>query len=133
MMGWNVSLPNLEDLAMKHDHGLGRVAATLAAAVFALGVTSLAGLAASPFEGTWKLTDTKGSPFEVTLSADGSAKGDRSGEKLSGTWKEENGSAVINWSDKWTTKITKMGDVYSKKAYENGKLMGVSSEVQKVK
>ncbi len=118
---------------MKHDHGLGRVAATLAAAVFALGVTSLAGLAASPFEGTWKLTDTKGSPFEVTLSADGSAKGDRSGEKLSGTWKEENGSAVINWSDKWTTKITKMGDVYSKKAYENGKLMGVSSEVQKLK
>jgi len=118
---------------MKPNHGLGRVAATLAAAVFTLGVTSLAGLAASPFEGSWKLKDTKGNPFEVTLSADGAAKGDRAGEKLSGKWKEENGSAVINWSDTWTTEITKMGDVYSKKAFENGKLMGVSSDVQKVK
>ena len=118
---------------MKSNLGLGKAAATLAAAVFALGVTSLAGLAASPFEGTWKLADTKGNPFEVTLSADGSAKADRSGEKLTGKWKEENGSAVIDWSDKWTTEITKMGDVYSKKAYENGKLLGVSSEVQKVK
>ena len=117
---------------MKHDHGLGRVAATLAAAVFALGVTSLVSLAASPFEGTWKLTDTKGVPFEVTLSADGSAKGDLSGKKLSGTWKEEGDSAVVDWNDKWSTKITKTGDQYKKTAYENGKSMGESA-AQKVK
>ena len=117
---------------MKPNNGLRRVAVTLAAAVFALGVTSLAGLAASPFEGTWKLVDTKGNPFQVTLSADGSAKGDRGGEKLSGKWKEENGSAVIDWNDTWTTEIIKLGDVYSKKAFENGKLMGVTSDVQKV-
>jgi len=117
---------------MKSNLGLGKAAATFAAVIFALGVTSLVSLAASPFEGTWKLTDTKGQPFEVTLSADGSAKGDRSGEKLTGKWKEEKGSAVIDWSDTWTTEINKMGDVYSKKAYENGKLMGVSA-AQKVK
>ena len=117
---------------MKPNHGLGGIAGTLAAAVFALGVTSFASLAASQFEGAWKLTDTKGNPFEVTLSADGSAKGDRGGEKLNGKWKEQNGSAVIDWGDTWTTEINKRGDAYSKKAFENGKLMGVSA-AQKVK
>ena len=118
---------------MNPNHRLGKVAATLAAAVFAFGVTSLASLAASPFEGTWKVKDTNGNPFEITLSADGSAKGDRSGEKLTGTWKEEDGNAVIDWGDKWTTNITKVGDLYNKKAYQNSKLIGVSSEVQKLK
>jgi|SRR5665648_111520 len=111
---------------------LGKVAALAAVVVLALGVTSLASLAASQFEGDWKVKDTKGNPFEITLSSDGSAKGDRSGEGLDGTWKEEDGSAVIEWGDGWTTKITKMGDQYKKTAYENGKSMG-ESEAQKVK
>lgn len=117
---------------MKAHRGLGKVAAILATVVLALGVTSLASLAASQFEGTWQVTDTKGNPFEITLSADGSAKGARAGEALSGTWKEEDDSAVIDWGDEWTTKITKTGDQYKKTAYQNGKSVG-ESEAQKVK
>lgn len=117
---------------MNPNHRLGKVAATVAAAVIAFGVTSLASLAASQFEGTWKVKDTKGNPFEITLSADGSAKGDRAGEALSGTWKEEGDSAVIDWGDEWTTKITKTGDQYKKTAYQKGKSVG-KSEAQKVK
>ncbi len=117
---------------MKAHRGLGKVAAILTTVVFAFGVTSLASLAASQFEGTWKVKDTKGNPFEITLSADGSAKGDRAGEALSGTWKEEGDSAVIDWGDEWTTKITKTGDQYKKTAYQKGKSVG-KSEAQKVK
>jgi hypothetical protein len=62
--------------------GLGKVTAFAAALVFALGVTSLASLAASQFEGTWKTKDTKGNPFEIVLSADGTAKGDRSWRRI---------------------------------------------------
>ena len=112
--------------------GLGKVAALATMVVLALGVTSFASFAASQFEGTWKTKDTKGNPFEIVLSADGSAKGDRHGEGLNGKWKEEGDSAVIEWGDGWTTKITKMGDQYKKMAYEKGKSMG-ESEAQKVK
>jgi hypothetical protein len=112
--------------------GLGKVTAFVAAMVFALGVASLVGFAASQFEGTWKTKDTKGNPFEIVLSVDGTAKGDRSGEGLNGKWKEEGDSAVIEWGNGWTTKITKMGDQYKKTAYEKGKSMG-ETETQKVK
>ena len=37
-------------------------------------VTSFAALAASAFEGAWKVKDTAGHPFEITLSSDGAAK-----------------------------------------------------------
>jgi hypothetical protein len=63
--------------------------------------------------------DTSGKPFQITLSADGSAKADRAGEGLTGTWKEEGGAAVIRWDTGWTTKITKEGDKYKKTAYDN--------------
>ena len=80
------------------------------AAVFAIALTSLATLAASQFEGVWKVQDTSGKPFQITLSGDGSAKADRAGEGLTGMWKEEGGAAVIKWHTGWTTKITKEGD-----------------------
>ena len=76
---------------------------------FAVALASAVAFAASPFEGKWKVQDTKGNPFEITLSEDGSAKGSRSGEGLSGTWKAEGDSAVITWESGWTTKITKQG------------------------
>src|ERR1700757_885629 len=69
-------------------------------------VTSFAALAASAFEGVWKVKDTAGHPFEITLSSDGAAKATR-GEGMTGTWKEEGNSAVITWNTGWTTKITK--------------------------
>ena len=37
---------------------------------------------------------------------------------MSGTWKDENGVAVIRWTEGWTTKIAKAGDSYKKSAYE---------------
>jgi hypothetical protein len=72
----------------------------------------------SQYEGTWKVKDTAGTPFEITLSSDGTSSADRAGEGMKGTWKEENGTAVVTWSDGWTTKIAKEGDVYKKMAYE---------------
>ena len=60
-------------------------------------VTSFAALAASAFEGVWKVKDTAGHPFEITLSSDGAAKATR-GEGMTGTWKEEGNSAVITWN-----------------------------------
>ena len=78
----------------------------------------VASLAASQFEGVWKVQDTSGKPFQITLSADGSAKADRAGDGLTGTWKEDGGAAVIKWDTGWTTKITKEGDKYKKTAYD---------------
>src|SRR5215467_2852588 len=89
------------------------MAAVTAASFF--GVTNFAALAASAFEGVWKVKDTAGHPFEITLSSDGAAKATR-GEGMTGTWKEEGNSAVITWNTGWTTKITKEGDRYIKAA-----------------
>jgi hypothetical protein len=94
------------------------VIAAVTAGIF-FGVTIFAALAASPFEGVWKVKDTSGHPFEITLSSGGAAKASR-GEGMTGTWKERDGSAVITWNTGWTTKITKQGDQYVKEAYRKG-------------
>jgi len=93
------------------------IAAVTATCLFS--VTSFAALTASPFEGVWKVKDTAGHPFEITLSSDGAAKATR-GEAMTGTWKEEGDSAVITWNTGWTTKITKQGNKYVKAAYRKG-------------
>ena len=95
---------------------------TMRAAVTAaclIGMTSLASLAASAFEGVWKVKDTAGQPFEITLSSSGVAKATR-GEGMTGTWKEEGNAAVITWNTGWTTKITKEGNQYKKTVYRKG-------------
>jgi hypothetical protein len=89
------------------------------AATTLLGVVTFAALAASPFEGVWRVKDTAGHPFEITLSSGGAAKATR-GEGMTGTWKEQDDSAVITWKTGWTTKITKQGDQYVKAAYRKG-------------
>ena len=63
---------------------LAKIAATLAAVAFAASI-SAAAFAASEFEGKWQVKDTKGKPFEITLSRDGAAKGKRTEEGLNGT------------------------------------------------
>lgn len=68
--------------------------------------------------GTWKVSDTGGQPFEITLKADGSAQASRAGEGMKGTWQEDGGGAVIKWDTGWTTKIVKEGASYKKMAYE---------------
>ncbi len=49
-------------------------------AALALTMTTFSSLAASQFEGTWKVTDTSGKSFEITLGSDGSAKANRTTE-----------------------------------------------------
>ena len=117
---------------MQTTRFLARTTAALAAIAFAIALTSAAGFAASGFVGKWKVQDTKGEPFTIWLSDDGTAKGDRSGEGLSGTWKEEGNAAVITWDSDWTTKITKEGDTYKKTAFEKGKPEGPATAAQKV-
>jgi len=101
-----------------------------------LGMASLTSLAASAFEGVWKVKDTAGQPFEITLSSDGVAKATR-GEGMTGTWKEEGMAAVITWNTGWTTKITKDGNQYKKTAYRKGQALDAlpanSSDAERVK
>jgi hypothetical protein len=98
---------------------IGKATTTILAAVFSVAVTSFSSLAASDFEGVWKVTDTGGQSFEITLSDNGAAKANR-GEGMVGTWHEEGGAAVITWNTGWTTKIMKEGDKYRKAAYSKG-------------
>ncbi len=106
------------------------------AAAAVLGASTAAGLAADPFEGTWKVSDTAGKPFEITLSSGGAAKADRSGEGMTGTWKSDGSAATITWDTGWTTKIAKSGEKYVKTAFEKGKADGTpanTSDAEKVK
>jgi hypothetical protein len=120
----------------KSMHRIGKALTIALAAVFIMAVATLTTLAASEFEGVWKVKDTQGQPFEITLSQDGAAKATR-GEGMVGTWKEEDKAAVIKWNTGWTTKIIKEGDQYKKIAYEKGQpLDGPStntSDAQKAK
>jgi hypothetical protein len=113
---------------------LRKSAASIGAAILAIGLSTAATFAASSFEGIWKVQDTQGNPFQIVLDGDGSARGDRAGEGLTGTWKEAEGSAVIDWESGWTTKITKDGGNYTKTAYEKGKAVtsGPGTPAEKV-
>ena len=95
-----------------------KAAAAVLAGTLALALTSVAGLAASEFEGKWKVQDTGGTPFEITLSADGSAQSNRAGKPMKGTWKEEEGVAVISWDTGWTSKISKQGNTYKQSVWD---------------
>jgi len=116
---------------------MGRTAmkATVIAACF-IGMTSLATLAASAFEGVWKVKSTAGQPFEITLSSDGTAKASLRSDMV-GTWKEEGQTAVISWKTGWTTKIIKEGNEYKKITYRKGQpesgTPASTSEAEKVR
>ncbi len=109
--------------------------AAVIAACF-IGMTSLATLAASAFEGVWKVKSTAGQPFEITLSSDGTAKASLRSDMV-GTWKEEGQTAVISWKTGWTTKITKEGNEYKKTTYRKGQSASgtpaSTSEAEKVR
>lgn len=121
---------------MQSRHFLRKAAAAFIVALFAVAVAPVSATAASDFEGTWKVQDTKGQPFEITLSPDGTAKGDRAGEGLTGKWKANDKRAVIKWDTGWTTRIVKTGDTYQKQAFENKPAKGDkpthTSDAQKV-
>jgi len=67
--------------------------------------------------------DTKGNPFSITLTGNGTAAGEKQGHALSGTWQDEGEAAVITWDTGWTTKLSKDGDDYKKTAYRAGASM----------
>ena len=102
--------------------------------ISAVAMTSSASLAQNnAFQGMWKVKSTAGKPFEITLSADGTAKATLRND-MTGTWKEEGQSAVITWKTGWTTKITKAGDHYTKTAYRTGQSSPANtSDAEKVK
>jgi len=106
------------------------------AAGFLAAIASSASFAASAFEGTWKVKDTSGKDFEITLAADGKATATR-GEGMTGTWKDDAGTAVITWNTGWVTKISKEGEKYTKTAFKKGEAEGGkpanSSAAEKVK
>jgi hypothetical protein len=99
---------------------IARVAAAVVAAFLVVALTSVSGFAASDFEGVWTVEDTQGKAFRIRLSAAGKARAKREGEKMKGSWKDEDGTAVITWDSGWTTKIMKDGDTYKKVAFEKG-------------
>jgi len=92
----------------------------IGAALLALTLTAFTAVAASHFVGKWKVADTAGTPFEITLDKNGTTTANRSGEAMEGTWKEEKGAVIISWKDGWTTKIAKEGDSYKKSAWKKG-------------
>ena len=112
---------------MPVNYLFGKVAPGLVAVIFALALTTASAIAASQFDGTWMTQDTKGKSFHITLSPDGKAKGERQDEGLTGTWKAEGDSAVINWYSGWVTKITKQGDKFTKQTFEKGQTSGAPS------
>ncbi len=95
-----------------------KVSSWLAAAALFIGICGAA--LASEYEGSWMLTDTDGKPFEITLNKDGTATGTHKDTMKQGTWKEEDGAAVIHWNTGWTTRIAKEGDKYVKTAFKPG-------------
>jgi hypothetical protein len=114
---------------------IGKTMIAVLAGAAALALTAATSFAAGEFEGTWKVKDTSGAPFEIVLASDGTASANRAGEDLTGTWKDDNGVAVIVWKGGWTTKIAKEGDSYKKTAYE-GDASGEptnTSDAEKVK
>jgi hypothetical protein len=81
------------------------------------------GVMAGEFEGSWLLDDSSGKPFEATFSEDGTASGTHGDAMKHGTWKDENGVAIIHWNTGWTTRIEKKGDKYVKTAFKPGASM----------
>jgi len=100
----------------------------------AIAMNASTSLAAARFQGEWKVKDTAGKPFEITLSENGTAKATR-GEGMSGTWKEQGGAAIITWDTGWVTKIAKEGTRYKKTAFRKGQRLDSapanSSEAEK--
>jgi hypothetical protein len=102
---------------------IGKFTTAVLTAAAVLGMTAITSLAASQFEGTWKVADTAGKAFEITLTGDGSSKANRADEGMTGTWKEEGSAAIITWDTGWATKISKDGEKYTKTAFKKGEPM----------
>jgi len=112
-----------------------KTAAAGFAAAVAFGLGLGASLAADDLQGTWQVKDSKGQPFQITLSPGGKATGTERPE-MNGTWQQEGSGAVIHWNTGWTTKIEKNGSSYTHTAWRPGQppsgQAASSSEAQKM-
>jgi len=91
--------------------------------VIAAMLTALAGVGvshAADWAGTYMTEDTKGNAFKIALFADATARGEKGGHVLEGSWSADGPSAVIKWTTGWTTKLSLDGDNYTKTAYRPG-------------
>jgi hypothetical protein len=113
-----------------------KAAMSAAASLAVLAFTAGASLAGSEFEGVWKVADSSGKDYEITIAADGTAAGTQQ-EGQKGTWKEEGAAVVIAWDTGWTTKISKDNGKFKKTAFKKGEpVTGTptnSSPAEKVK
>ena len=110
---------------------LSYASTVLFAAVLAVGLASCDG-ADNAWAGKYETMDTQGKPMTITLAEDGSASGTRENESLTGSWKDDGGSAMVTWSDDWATKIEKDGDSYTKTGYKGGTADGEPVAAKKV-
>ena len=94
--------------------------ATLLVATTSLILGFSANVFAGEYAGTWILDDTSGNPFKAILAEDGKASGTHGDAMKYGSWKEEDGTAVIHWTTGWTTIIAKQGDKFVKSAFKPG-------------
>jgi len=94
--------------------------ASLFLTMFALFIGFSNVVLADEYGGSWLLNDTNGSPFEITLSQDGTAAGTHGDAMKHGIWKEEDGAAVIHWDTGWMTRISKVGNKYVKAGFKPG-------------
>jgi hypothetical protein len=127
-------MSKLEEFPM---HNTKKLIVPIFTIAIALVMGAVAGFAASEFEGTWSVKDTAGKAFQITLATDGSAKANREGEGMTGTWKQEGSAAVIKWNTGWTTRISEKGGNYTKTAFKKGESLNGeptnSSPAEKVK
>ncbi len=99
-------------------HTFERAVAALAPMALVLLLITGAAQAGSEFVGTWKLQDTKGEPFQITLSEGGQARGRHIDKEMKGSWGQVGDSAIITWATGWYTKLSKDGDGYTKSVYK---------------
>ncbi len=77
---------------------------------------------ASDWNGIWKVADTQGQPFYITLFSGGVAASNLEGG-ITGTWTTSAGKAVISWGGGWHSVISHEGGATIKRAYEPGSSM----------
>jgi hypothetical protein len=88
-------------------------------AVSVIAMSSSAAVAQDAFQGGWKVRSTAGQLFEITLSADGTAKASLRND-MTGNWKEE-GQRRGHLENRLNHKHHQEGDHYKQSAYRKGK------------
>jgi len=73
---------------------------------------------ASDWQGVWKVADTDGQTFYITLLSDGSAASTL--EDGHGTWTTSAGKAVVFWGSGWHSVISHDGGASVKNAFKPG-------------